>query len=149
MRSSSVLAKEAVDQTGPVLHPFDPGLHRASSTASISPSGAVVSLHRAPHLWRPAPAFRRPQAPRHRFADIRCTRNRRATSRSLAPASISSAAASRTRSRRHLDGQPAAVVIPHGGVAQCARCHQDVRQIQPSQSFQPLSTLGVTTVGRV
>jgi hypothetical protein len=39
-------------------------------------------------------------ARRHRFADIRHTRNRFATSRSLAPASISSAAASRTRSRR-------------------------------------------------
>ena len=39
-------------------------------------------------------------ARRHRFADIRDTRNRRATSRSLAPASIRSAAASRTRSRR-------------------------------------------------
>jgi len=37
---------------------------------------------------------------RHRFADIRDTRNRRATSRSLAPASINSAAASRTCSRR-------------------------------------------------
>jgi len=40
------------------------------------------------------------RARRHRFTDIRDTRNRRATSRSLAPASISSAVASRTRSRR-------------------------------------------------
>jgi len=41
------------------------------------------------------PGFRR-----HRFADIRETRNRFASSRSLAPASIISAAASRTCSRR-------------------------------------------------
>jgi len=49
-----------------------------------------------------SPAAVRPadSAWRHRFADIRDTRNRRATSRSLAPASISSAAASRTCSRR-------------------------------------------------
>ena len=40
------------------------------------------------------------RARRHRFADIRDTRNCRATSRSLAPASIKSAAASRTCSRR-------------------------------------------------
>ena len=39
-------------------------------------------------------------ARRHRFTDIRDTRNRFATSRSLAPASIISAAASRTFSRR-------------------------------------------------
>jgi hypothetical protein len=39
------------------------------------------------------------QRPPPRFADIRLTRNRLATSRSLAPASISSAAASRTCSR--------------------------------------------------
>jgi hypothetical protein len=39
-------------------------------------------------------------ARRHRFADIRDTRNRCATSRSLAPASISPAGASRTCSRR-------------------------------------------------
>jgi hypothetical protein len=39
-------------------------------------------------------------ARRHRLADIRVTRNRAATSRSLAPSSIHSAAASRTRSRR-------------------------------------------------
>jgi hypothetical protein len=39
-------------------------------------------------------------ARRHRFADIRDTRNRFATSRSKTPASISSAAANRTCSRR-------------------------------------------------
>ena len=39
-------------------------------------------------------------ARRHRFADIRDTRKCRATSRSLAPASIKSAAAKRTCSRR-------------------------------------------------
>jgi hypothetical protein len=43
---------------------------------------------------------RKPSARRHRFTLIRDTRNRFATSRSLAPASIISAAASRTRSRR-------------------------------------------------
>jgi len=40
------------------------------------------------------------RARRHRFADIRLTRSRLATSRSLAPASIISAASSRTFSRR-------------------------------------------------
>src|SRR5690242_32167 len=40
------------------------------------------------------------RARRHRFADILLTRNRRATSRSLAPASIRFAAANRTCSRR-------------------------------------------------
>ena len=40
------------------------------------------------------------RARRRRFAGIRGTRKRLATSRSLAPASISSAAASRTCSRR-------------------------------------------------
>jgi hypothetical protein len=46
---------------------------------------------------RPAPAA---SARRHRFADIRLTRNRPAISRSLAPASINPAAASRTCPRR-------------------------------------------------
>jgi hypothetical protein len=50
-------------------------------------------------------------ARRHRFADIRDTRNRRATSRSLAPASISSAAASRIplAAGPFCGGQPAAI----------------------------------------
>ena len=54
-------------------------------------------------------------ARRHRFTDIPDTRNRLAISRSLAPASISSAAASRTCSRRALllRRQPAAIWIPH------------------------------------
>ena len=51
-------------------------------------------------------------ARRHRFADIRDTRNLLATSRSLAPASISSAASSRTRSRRD---RSAAVSPPPSG----------------------------------
>jgi hypothetical protein len=51
-----------------------------------------------PRPWRPAPPVAR--ARRHQFADIRDTLNRRATSRSLAPASASAAAASRNRSRR-------------------------------------------------
>jgi hypothetical protein len=59
-------------------------------------------LHRAPPAPLEASAARPPAASarRHRFADIRDTRNRRATSPSLAAASIKSAAASRTCSRR-------------------------------------------------
>jgi hypothetical protein len=74
----------------------------ASSTASSSATWAGVSLHCAPPAPLEASAARPPAARdrRHRFADIRDTRNRLATSRSLAPASIISAAASRTRSRR-------------------------------------------------
>jgi hypothetical protein len=52
-------------------------------------------------------------ARRHRFADIRDTQNRFAISRSLASASISSAVANRTRSRRtgpFCGGQPAALL---------------------------------------
>jgi hypothetical protein len=74
----------------------------ASRAASSSRSWPGVSLHLAPPAPLVASAFRPPSASvrRHRFADIRDTRNRLATSRSLAPASISSAASSRTRSRR-------------------------------------------------
>jgi hypothetical protein len=74
----------------------------ASRTASSSRSCAGLSRHLAPPAPRDASAARPPAASarRHRFADIRDTRNRRATSRSLAPASISSAAANRTCSRR-------------------------------------------------
>ena len=74
----------------------------ASSAVSSSASWPWVSLHLAPpaplaaRAWRPPAASAR----RHRFADIRDTRSRVATSRSLAPDSISSAASSRTRSRR-------------------------------------------------
>jgi len=52
------------------------------------------------------------RARRHRFTDIRDTRNRRATSRSLAPPSIRSAAANRTCSRR---ARSAAVTPPPSG----------------------------------
>lgn len=52
------------------------------------------------------------KARRRRFADIRVTRNRRATSRPLAPASISSAALSRTCSRR---ARASAVKPPSSG----------------------------------
>jgi hypothetical protein len=76
-----------------------------------------VSLHRAPPAPFEASAILPPpaNARRHQFAGIRVTRNRRATSRSLAPASISSAAASRTYSRRARSsgGQPATIGIPH------------------------------------
>jgi hypothetical protein len=74
----------------------------ASSKASSSRSCAAVSLHRTPPAPFEASAARPPasSARRHRFADIRDTRNRLATSPSLAPASIISAAASRTCSRR-------------------------------------------------
>ena len=59
-------------------------------------------MHVAPPAPLEASAARPPAASarRHRFTDIRDTRNRFATSRSLAPASIISAAASRTFSRR-------------------------------------------------
>jgi hypothetical protein len=57
--------------------------------------------------FRPAASARR-----HRFADIRDTRKRFAISRSLAPASISSAAANRTCSRR---ARSAAVSPPPSG----------------------------------
>src|SRR6185312_8396511 len=53
------------------------------------------SRARAQRVGTTTPGFRR-----HRFADIRETRNRFASSRSLAPASIISAAASRTCYRR-------------------------------------------------
>ena len=67
-----------------------------------SSSWAGLSLQRAPPAPLEASAGRPPavSARRHRLADIRVTRNRAATSRSLAPSSIHSAAASRTRSRR-------------------------------------------------
>src|SRR6266700_5700174 len=77
--------------------------------------------HRAAHLLAPGPACplggqrlfpAGRQRPPSRFADIRDTRNRFAISRSLAPASISSAAASRTRSRR---ARSAAVSPPPSG----------------------------------
>ena len=56
---------------------------------------------RRPRPWRPEPPGRPQPAPAtHRFALIRDTRNRFTISRSLAPASIISSAASRTRSRR-------------------------------------------------
>jgi hypothetical protein len=60
------------------------------------------SLHCAPPAPLEASASRPPAASdrRHRFTLIRDTRNCRAISRSLPPASIISAAASRTRSRR-------------------------------------------------
>jgi hypothetical protein len=61
------------------------------------------------------------------FADIRDTRNRRAISRSLAAASISSAAASRTRSRRarFATVSPPPSGVPHGsGIARGADRHQ-------------------------
>jgi len=63
----------------------------------------------------------------HRFADIRNTRNRRANSRSLAPASIRSAAASRIRSRRARSApvSPPPSGVSHGsGIARCAGRHQ-------------------------
>ena len=74
----------------------------SSSTVCSSRSWAGLSLQRAPPAPLEASAGLPPAASarRHRFADIRDTRKRLATSRSLAPASISSAAANRTCSRR-------------------------------------------------
>jgi hypothetical protein len=59
----------------------------------------VLQLHQ---LGGAEPAARpaRPLQRRRRLADIRVTRNRAGISRSLAPFSIHSAAASRSRSRR-------------------------------------------------
>ena len=63
-------------------------------------------------------------ARRQRLADIRVTRKRRATSRSLAPPSINSAAASRGRSRwaRSAAGQPTTIGMPQvSGIAHAAQ----------------------------
>jgi hypothetical protein len=51
-------------------------------------------------MVRPVRSHQAASARRHRLADTRVTRNRLATSRSLAASSIHSAAASRTRSRQ-------------------------------------------------
>jgi len=71
--------------------------HRLQSTQS-----AGVDLAGAPPGTLETSTRRPPEAKarRHRFADIHVTRNRQATTRSLAPAPIKSAAASRTCSRR-------------------------------------------------
>ena len=64
---------------------------------------------------------------RHRFTDIRDARNRRANSRSLAPASIRSAAGQPhpLAAGPLRGGQPAAIGILHGsGTARCAGRHQ-------------------------
>ncbi len=74
----------------------------ASSSPVSSDNWAGLSLQRAPPAPLEAGAGRPPEASarRHRLADILLTWNRVATSRSLAPSPIPSAAASRTRSRR-------------------------------------------------
>ena len=77
----------------------------------------LTQLRRSQLALGPASAFRAQgllpaSVRRHRFADIRDTRNRRATSRSLAPALISSAAANRTCSRQ---ARSAAVSPPPSG----------------------------------
>src|SRR5215469_14429225 len=74
----------------------------------------VVQEHRAPPAPLEASAGFPPAASgrRHRFAGIRDTRNRLAISPSPASASISSAAASRTSSRRALSS---AVSPPQSG----------------------------------
>ena len=79
-----------------------PSAGPVSSAASSSPTCAPVSLHGPPPGPFDISAARPPadSARRQRFADIRVTRKRFATSRSLAPASIRSAAANRTCSRR-------------------------------------------------
>jgi hypothetical protein len=87
-----------------------------------------VSLYRAPPALLEASACFSPvaSARRHRFAGIGDTRNRRATSRSLAPVSISSAASCRTRSRRPVLRRSARRHrVPHGsGIGRCAGRHQ-------------------------
>jgi hypothetical protein len=74
----------------------------ASNTASRKRSCPASSLQRAPPGPLETRACRPPEANarRQRFTDIRVTLNRQATSRSLAPASMRSAASSRTCSRR-------------------------------------------------
>ena len=114
------------DQTGP-LACLD-GDQGGKRDAAVVPAGHRD--HRGPAAAPPGTALRGPQAlpglvfedqprallrdvffdgprrfppggdRRHRFAELRDTRNRLATSVSVAPASISSAASSRTRSRR-------------------------------------------------
>ena len=62
-------------------------------------------------------------SPVYRFAGIRDTRNRRATSWPLAPTSIGSAAASPhpLAAGPFCAGQPSAIGVPHGsGIARCA-----------------------------
>jgi len=83
----------------------------ASSTAASSRTCAGLSLEGPPPGPFEASAARPPAASarRHRFADTRVTRKLFATSRSLAPAWIRSAAAIRTRSRR---ARPAAIRPP-------------------------------------
>jgi hypothetical protein len=96
--------------------PSDPRIKVLTQLPGVwrSPRWAGVSLQRAPPGPFEASACRppAPNARRQRFADIRVTRKRRAISRSLAPASISSAAASRTRSRR---ARSSAVSSPQSG----------------------------------
>jgi len=78
-----------------------PGIQSTRRTAACRARPCELAF-RAPSAPLDASAARPPAATarRHRFAGIRDTRNQRATSRSLAPASISSAAANRTCSRR-------------------------------------------------
>ena len=94
LRAITLLGRAAADQqeaAGP-----------ASRTASSSPGWTGVSLQRAQAGPLEASACFPPTASarRHRFAGILDTRKRFAISRSQAPSLISSAAASRTRSRR-------------------------------------------------
>src|SRR3954471_11995226 len=74
----------------------------ASSSTCSSSSWARLSRQRAPPGPLEASAGRPPAASarRQRLADIRVTRKRPATSRSVAPSSIHSAASSRSCSRR-------------------------------------------------
>jgi hypothetical protein len=86
--------------TDPHPTPTRPALPPGLSPAHAAGRRSACTSPR-PRLSTPAPPGRpRPGPRRHRFADILDTRNRRATSRSLAPSSISSAAANRTCSRR-------------------------------------------------
>ena len=104
----------------PVLETFRDS-YGLDGTILALPGGPVhLEIVRLTDARQPPPgpfdisAARPPEASarRHRFADIRVTRNRCATSRSLAPASINSAAANRTCSRR---ARSAAVSPPPSG----------------------------------
>jgi hypothetical protein len=108
-------------------------------------------LHFAPPAPLEASAARPPAASarRHRFALIRDTRNRFAISRSLAPASIISAAASRTRSGR---ARSAALRPPHriphaSGIAhQGSACPGE--EMTPSRSRSPREGRAAPQEGR-
>jgi hypothetical protein len=104
------------DEAMAVLHISVDLVAAGQDVAGCYPGGrrSPAGVHRAPPAPLEASAGFPPAASarRHRFADIRDPRNRLVISPSLAPASINSAAASRTCSRR---ARSAAVSPPPSG----------------------------------